>query len=175
MSEQNKKFSDFMQGIGFTVTVNKRKIVSLNQISPGEIYSFKYKGKSFVIFVTRTRKTARGYYVAANTKNLLITGFKLPNDIPPDSIGEGIKLLVKNLFFRKKSAKYKGIVSKTPISTRVLNKLGNEVPGDRIAPSKTRGLISVAGKDSFRTFIFSYMKNIRKYEVKEKPIREQED
>ena len=159
-----------MAEAGLTTTLNRKKIVSVTQLRPGEMYNFSYKGQSFIICVTSTQRSRVGFYRASNTKNLLITGFKLHN---VESVAEGMKLLVKNLFFRKKSAKYKGIVSKTPISTRVLNKLGNDTPGDRIAPSKTRALISVAGGDSFRTFIFSYMKNIRKYEVEESDVMTQ--
>lgn len=167
MSEEKKKFSDFMADAGFTTSLDRKKIVSVTQLEPGSMYNFSYKGRSFIICITSTQKTRTGFYRAANTKNLLVTGFKL-HDV--DSVAEGMKLLVKNLFFRKKAAKYKGIVSKNPITRRIISKLGNDVPGDRIAPSKTRALISVAGIDSFRTFIFSYMKNIRKYTVEEAEV-----
>lgn len=165
MSDEQQKFSEFMQGAGFSVESGKKNIVSVFQLSPGDICHFTYNGKVSIIFITSTKKARTGFYRARNTKNLLITGFKL-SEI--QDVEEGMKLLIKNLIYNKRRQNnYKKSSNRTPISTRVLNKMGNNIPGDRIAKSESRALIAVAGKGSFRTYIFSKTKRMRKYTVEE--------
>lgn len=170
MSDQKEKFSEFMSAAGLSTTLERVKIVSINQIFPGSIYTFSYKGNNHIIYVTATKKAVRGSYRAAKTKNLLITGFRLQG-IEPDDVG--MRLLMKNLFYGKQRPKYKGKLFKTPIASRILVKLSNNLPGDRVPPISTRALLAIAGNDSFRTFIFKNMLNISRYSIKESKVEEE--
>jgi len=165
MSELLKNFSAAMDDLGIASQVSRKRIVSSFGIKPGFVYTFTYEGKPVVFYVVQTNRAPQAVYLS-NRGNKLVTGFK--TEFEPDSAGkfdESLKLLVKNLFSNKRTAKYskvteKAVNAKDPLTDRFIRDLGNNRGGDNIPASRTKTLISIAGLENFRTYNFKKMSNI---------------
>jgi len=162
MSDLLKNFSSAMNDIGLRSQVSRKRVVSSFGIKPGSVYTFFYEGKQVVFYVVQTNRAPQAVYIS-NQGNKLVTGFK--TEFNPEETNESLKLLVKNLFSSRRTAKYskateRAIAAKDPVDNRTIRDLGNGKSGDNIPPSRTKTLIAVAGIQNFRTYNFKKMSNI---------------
>jgi len=162
MSDLLKNFSGAMSDVGLRSQVSRKRIVSSFGIKPGSVYTFLYEGKPVVFYVVQTNRAPQGVYTS-NKGNKLVTGFK--TEFQPEAPDLGLRLLVKNLFSTRRTAKYskvteKAIEAKDPLNEKFIREEGNAKSGDNIPPSRTKSLVAIAGLKNFRSYNFKKMSNI---------------
>lgn len=113
-----------------TVTYIRPRARSVTQISPGDLFIFKYHGKfgsgeTHLVLVVQNERTATGLFTSTRN-NRLLSCFKLG-----DSSVEVAGIIVENLY-KNKQASYSNVISglsrvlgKSNYRTYDLNKIGD--------------------------------------------------
>lgn len=152
MRDYLKKISGEMSESGdivFNGIDSSRRIRKPEDLKPGDLVSFSYRGSDYSILITSTKKTGRGsgFYVAKNTNNELVTSIKINFALQIHT------LFLSNIYNQEKKASYEKLSKKNSPWLRRWFTFSKKSRKESI-------LNGLMGKNNFRTFIFSEMKKI---------------
>jgi len=137
----------------------RMRVDSDSNLKAGMFVSFMYDGVVVVAFIAKTKLNPRGTYRSKGTKNLLMTAFKLnsASDIVLQAFVEGL-----NNSKEKTSTYNKNHLLKTVGASTIRN-----LSRFRLFKSfkLAKSLLTVLGKDNFRTYKVSKMRWIHELEI----------
>lgn len=152
MRDYLKKISEEMsesQDLIFNGVDSSRRIRKPEDLKPGDLVSFSYKGSDYSIIITATKRTGRGsgFYIAQNTNNELVTSIKINFGLQIHT------LFLSNIYGKEKKANYEKLSKKNSPWLRRWFTFSKK--------SRKQSILNgLMGRNNFRTFIFSEMKQI---------------
>ncbi len=137
----------------------RMRVASSSNLKAGMFMAFKYDGAVVVAFIAKTKLNPGGTYRSNGTKNLLMTAFKLNSgsDIVLQAFVEGL-----NNSKEKTSTYNKNHLLKT-VGVSIIRNLSRFRLTKSFKLAKT--LLTVLGKNNFRTYKVSKMRWILELEI----------
>jgi len=130
--------------------LERRKVTNYSQLTPGDVFIFKYKGEDYSVLIVETKRTGRGSGFFISTKNnILISTIKINFNLQIHN------MFIANLYKNERKSNYNKLASKRSTWLSKWFSFAKGAARDRI-------LSGIMGKNNYRTFIFPEMKDIRK-------------
>jgi len=133
-------------------SVGKKPITNIDQLNPGDVIIFSYKGFNYSTLVVSTKRGGRKCYFVSEKRNVLLSSIKINFNLNIHN------MFLSQIYKKAKKADYKKISAKSKNKKTWLMRWFSFARG-----SNRENLLSgLMGRNNFRTFIFREMSQIRK-------------
>lgn len=132
--------------------LDKKPITKVDQLNPGDVIVFSYKGSNYSTLVVSTKRGGRDCFFVSGKNNLLLSSIKINFNLSIHN------MFLSQLYNKARSANYKKIAAKGKSQKTWLVKWFSFSKGSR----RENLLSGLMGRNNFRTFIFKDMSQIIK-------------